>query len=278
MPYRSPHLSTRVCLFVALLLTLFADGQSVRAHGGVIIDSGFTSHFEWLISINPYPVTTGEATITLLVYDLTNYDPVNDLQATVYATEPDAAPAATQQESAGVELLIDPAIYPGDYSTNLPLDQVGEWQLRFTVEGGDRSFAVTTAVKVAAAPPALPDAATTPDLAATATVFAQNVAQARQQNSPLLAQNSPLAPNNPVEPAATVMDRLTTADFLGAPWWLWGLIAIIPIFMGWLLLRSAGPTLDDDLDDETDDERAAEDDNQQDGDQPLDAAGEGRNR
>lgn len=279
IPYRSLYQSIRlvfcVVFYVALLLATFIMPQSVRAHGGVIIDSGFTSHFEWLASINPYPVTTGEATITLLVFDLTNYDPVNDLEVTLQVTGPGTA--ANQAED-GIKLLIDPAIYPGDYSANIPLDQPGEWQLRFVVEGGDRSFTVTVPVTVAAAPAAAPGAATTPDLAATATVFAQNVQFARQQNSPLSAQVSPLARNTPVE-AATVMDRMATASFLNAPWWLWGLIALIPILMGWLLLRSpAYPTTDEDddaADEETDDERDAADDNRTDNDEQrsTDASG-----
>jgi len=278
-PYRSLYQSIRlvfcVAFYGALMVATFVMPQRLRAHGGVIIDSGFTSHFEWLASINPYPVTTGEATITLLVFDLTNYDPVNDLEVTLQVTGPGTA--ANQAED-GIKLLIDPAIYPGDYSANIPLDEPGEWQLRFVVEGGDRSFAVTVPVTVAAAPAVAPGAETTPDLAATATVFAQNVQVARQQNSPLSAQVSPLARNTPVE-AATMMDRMATASFLNAPWWFWGLIALIPILMGWLLLRSpAYPATDEDddaADDETDNERGEADDNRTDNEeQPsTDASG-----
>jgi hypothetical protein len=261
-PYRSLYQSIRLVFYAvfyaALLLATFVMPQRVRAHGGVIIDSGFTSHFEWLASINPYPVTTGEATITLLVFDITNYDPVNDLQATLYVTGPDAVPP-----SDGVKLAIDPAIYPGDYSANIPLDQAGEWQLRFVVEGGDRSFTVTVPVKVAAASAAQAvggDA--TPDLAATATVFAQNVALARQQNSPLSALVSPLTQNNPTESAATILDTFVSGRLLGVSWWLWGIIAIIPILMGWILLRSPRDMGSDEGDDEIDEGSASEDDGQ----------------
>lgn len=258
IPNRSLYQSIRLVCYAALLLAIFVTPQRVRAHGGVIIDSGFSSHFEWLASINPYPVTTGEATITLLVYNITNYEPVNDLQVTLYVMGPDEFPPGD-----GVKLAIDPAIYPGDYSANIPLERTGEWQFRFVVEGGDRSFEVTVPVKVAAASVAQPiqDDATS-DPAATATVFAQNIEIARQQNSPLSAPVSPLSSNNPVENTTTVMDILSSANFLGIAWWLWGVVAVIPIIMGWFLLRSPGQTAINEVDDELDaigDNRSAND-------------------
>ena len=248
-------------LLVALLLSTVVGTQGIRAHGGVVIDSGFTNYFEWLVSINPYPVTTGEATITLLVFDVTTYDPVNDLRATLHPTSPTG-----EQLSAGVNLTIDPAIYPGDYSANIPLDQAGEWQLQFVVEGGDKSFEITVPVKVVAAPVAQAlGAEMTPDLVATATVFAQNVQLARQQNSPLPALVSPLVLNNPVESVVAMMNTLAAAHLFGIAWWLWGLVAIIPIFMGWLLLRSPKQTTIDETNDEID---SSDDDDQP----PPDAA------
>ncbi len=260
-PNRSLYRSIRLICYAALLLATFVMQQRVRAHGGVIIDSGFSSHFEWLASINPYPVTTGEATITLLVYNIINYEPVNDLQVTLYMMGPDAVPPGD-----GVKLAIDPAIYPGDYSANIPLERAGEWQFRFVVEGGDRSFEVTVPVKVAAASIAQPtEVDATLDPAATATVFAQNVQLARQQNSPLPALVSPLAQNNSAESAEDTIKTVTSGRMLGIAWWLWGVIAIIPIMMGWLLLRSPRDTGSDEYNAEIGQERVADDDN----DQPL---------
>lgn len=261
MPYRSLHQSIRVVFYATLLLVTFVTPQRVRAHGGVIIDSGFSSHFEWLASINPYPVTTGEAIITLLVYNITNYEPVNDLQVTLYMMGPDVVPPGD-----GVKLAIDPAIYPGDYSANIPLERAGEWQFRFVVEGGDRSFEVTVPVKVTAASVAQPpEYDATSDPAATATVFAQNVRLARQQNSPLTALVSPLAQNNSAGSTGGMINTFTSGRLLGIAWWLWGVIAIIPIMMGWLMLRSPKDTGSDQHNAEIGKESAADDDN----DQPL---------
>ncbi len=258
-------------LWVTLMILTLIDTRGLRAHGGVVIDSGFTDYFEWLVSISPYPVTTGEATITLLVYDIATYSPVNNLKVMLYATGPEASQAELDQRGNSVDLIIDPAIYPGDYSENIPLDQIGEWRLQFVVEGADKSFEITVPVQVAAAPLVeAPLTAVTPDRAATATVFAQNIESARQQNSPLSAPVSPLASNNPVEDATTVMDILASANFLGIAWWLWGIVAVIPIIMSWLLLRSPGQTAIDEVYDELDtsgDNRSAND-NQS----PADAA------
>lgn len=241
-PWRFRYLSARVALLVTLLWYTFAGSAAVKAHGGVVIDSGFTTHFEWLVSINPYPITTGEATITLLVFDLTTYAPVNDLQITFYLAAPGTTrPCCNPADlSAPIDLVIDPQLYPGDYSAVITFNQPGDWAMQFVVEGGDRSFTVVVPVQVAEATlvPAAPRAGT-PDSAATATVFAQNVQQARQQNSPLAVQISPLAPS----PLAITTPALS--GLAGLNWWLWGVAAIIPIVIGWLLLRSPQREADD---------------------------------
>jgi hypothetical protein len=80
----------------------------------------------------------------------------------------------------------------------------------------------------------------TPDVAATATVFAQNVQAAREQNSPLAVPASPLTitTSGANELTAVVVTMPEPATFLGFGWWIWGIAALIPIGMGWLLLRS----------------------------------------
>lgn len=251
MPVKSPFQALCRGLAIALLFYIIAGSQVARAHGGVVIDTGFTPHFEWLVSINPYPVTTGEATITLLVFDATTYGPVNDLRVMLYSTQPGAPQSAPGERSDGVNLTIDPAIYPGDYSANIPLDQAGEWRLQFVVEGDEKSFEMTFPVEVAAVSQAQASSAGgTPDVAATATVFAQNVQLARQQNSPLPVLVSPLTLSKPAETTAAVMRSLISAKLFGISYWLWGIIALIPIIMGWLLLRSSPQTTSDEIPDE----------------------------
>lgn len=225
-------------LLCTTLLTSLLWSRPVTAHGGVVIDSGFTDHFEWLVSIDPYPIVTGQAMLTLLVYDLTTYDPVSDLTVTVALAPPGTTrPCCNPTElSAPIALVIDPQLYPGDYSERITLDQPGEWAVQFVVEGGDRSFTTVVTVPVRAAPPGqVVSPLTTPDVAATATIFAQNVQSARLQNSPLAGPLSPLTTTATAETAPP-----TTANpllILGVPWWLWGLAALMPLVMGWLLLR-----------------------------------------
>ncbi len=62
--------------------------KPVHAHGGVIIDSGYTPQYEWLVAINPYPTTPGPTTITILVYDVQTHQPVIDLQAELLLAAP----------------------------------------------------------------------------------------------------------------------------------------------------------------------------------------------
>lgn len=228
-------------LGVVLLMTM-VSARPATAHGGVVIDSGFTNYFEWLVSIDPYPLSTGQATITLLVFDLTTYDPVNDLQVTLYRAAPGTTrPCCNPAElSPPIPLTIDPQLYPGDYSAVIPLDQAGDWALQFVVEGGERSFTVVVEAPVVAAPAGQSAPTVTPDVAATATVFAQNVQQARQQNSPLSLASavSPLAADGSSAMVAAEVTTPRASTLLGLSWWLWGMAALIPIVMGWLLLRS----------------------------------------
>lgn len=233
--YRRPLFILLLC---SALLTSLLWSRPATAHGGVVIDSGFTDHFEWLVSIDPYPIVTGQAMLTLLVYDLTTYDPVSDLQVTVALAPPGTTrPCCNPTElSAPIPLVIDPQLYPGDYSELINLDQPGEWAIQFVVEGGDRSFTTVVLVPVRAAPSGqVVSPLTTPDVAATATVFAQNVQSARQQNSPLAGPVSPLTTT--VTTTSATSNPAGPLLILGVQWWLWGVAALIPLVMGWLLLR-----------------------------------------
>lgn len=230
-------------VLTVVLITSLGSARPAAAHGGVVIDSGFTNYFEWLVSIDPYPLNMGQATITLLVFDMTTYDPVNDLQVTVYRAAPGTTRPCCKPDELGppIPLTIDPQIYPGDYSAVITLEQAGDWALQFVVEGGERSFTVVVETPVVAAPAGQAVATVTPDVAATATVFAQNVQQARQQNSPLSLASAAMSPLAADSSSVMVAAEVTTprpSTLLGLSWWLWGMAALIPIVMGWLLLRS----------------------------------------
>ncbi len=228
-----------------VLLLLFAHPLTSYGHGGVVIDSGFTDDFEWLVSINPYPTLMGEATMTLLVYQITTYEPVNDLTVQLNLAAPDTPRPCCQPETltGPIDLTVDPQLYPGDYSNVVTFDQPGEWALQFVATvpetASTKSFEVVVPLVVNAtmggSQPIAITAVGTPDVDATATAFAQNVAEARQQNSPLAAAISPLAapispPTETARPSVAVARR---------SWWLWGGLGLLPILLiGWLILRT----------------------------------------
>jgi len=234
----------------ALLIAMLLGPLTWRpayAHGGVVIDSGYTDHVEWLVSIDPYPALMGDIMLTLLIYDVTNYDPVNDATVEVYLAAPDAPrPCCAPNTHRGpLALVIDPALYPGDYSNPINFDQPGEWEMQFVVDAGERSFTVVVPVTINATmggsqPIAVGGVTATPDVAATATVFAQNVAAARAQNSPLAAPDSPLA--QPVSPLTAFPAGGAVGALPGRvnDWLLWGALALLPIaLVGWWILRAA---------------------------------------
>lgn len=231
-----------VSALVVVLLLLFANAPTSSGHGGIVIDSGFTDDFEWLVSIDPYPTLMGQATMTLLVYQITTYEPVNDLTVTLNLAAPGTPRPCCQPENltGPIDLIVDPQLYPGDYSNVVTFDQPGDWALQFvaTVPETARtsSFEVVVPLTVNAtmggSQPIAITAVSTPDIDATATAFAQNVAEARQQNSPLPAAVSPLPSPAPEAAGASVA-------VVRPNWWLWGGLGLIPILLiGWLILRS----------------------------------------
>lgn len=233
-----------LCITVVVHLVCFTPGY---AHGGVVIDTGFTDHFEWLVSINPYPTLMGEATLTLLVYDIATYEPVNDLTVMLYLAAPGDAQPCCQPESHGgpFELIVDPQIYPGDYSNVVSFDQPGEWQLKFVATAPEtmsaKSFELVVPLQVNAtmggSQPIAITAESTPDLAATSTVFAQNVAEARRNNSPLAAPASPLTTPGSASPAQPPTAVTATGE---TNWWLWGGLGLLPIVLiGWFILGAS---------------------------------------
>lgn len=87
-----PRIHLRRCLpllwLVISLVQLGLVPKPVHAHGGFVIDSGYTPQYEWLAAINPYPTTPGPTTITILVYDVQTHQPVNELQAEILLAAP----------------------------------------------------------------------------------------------------------------------------------------------------------------------------------------------
>jgi len=174
-------------LLIALACLTFRPSPTY-AHGGVIIDSGYTEQYEWLAAINPYPTTLGPTTITLLVYDIKTHQPQNGLQAELTLLPPDNPSAPARP----IALTTDPALYPGDYSTTLALDRVGSWMGEFQLEAAEGTTAITVTFSVIASEgnPASPLSAPL-DADATATVFAQNVDAARQTEPLIVPAQSP---------------------------------------------------------------------------------------
>jgi hypothetical protein len=132
----------------------------------------------------------------------------------------------------------------------MELNQTGDWQARFLASNGVESIGVNVTIRVFAGPGAGPAApvANPPNAAATATIFAQNVAQARitpapgmsplpipQPASPLAlggqaAMRSPLAANtSPLVVSAGRASTSRPANPFGSNWWLWGILGIVPV-------------------------------------------------
>jgi hypothetical protein len=214
------------------------SGQAY-AHGGYVIAGGFTETYEWLVAVDPYPTTPGSTVITLLIFDLQTYQPVVGLQqAQLHLTPPGGEPSAQIEP---VPLETDPVVYPGDYSAVVILDQTGDWQARF-VTAGDNPLALSATIRVFPDPgsDATAEPAGAPDAAATATVFAQNVAEARStQTSAAPGQSSSPLGSAGVSPLVVQVSPLITgggntfaagrANPFGAAWRLWGALGLIPI-------------------------------------------------
>lgn len=235
-------------LLIVLWLMLTPD--VAHAHGGVILDGDLTEEEEWLMAISPYPVTPGDTVITLLLYDLDTYAPINGLDAQLYLTPPSG-----DADRGPFELLTDPEQYPGDYSNILPLEQEGDWGVRFVVDMGDRvqEFTSQFTVQPGDANNPRPTVEGAADVAATATAFAQNVDAARQSGAPaastpeLMQAQATVAPaptpSPTLAPAATAADDAPSTSaaptWRNARVWMWGLLAIVPFALVFLwFLRS----------------------------------------
>jgi len=248
---QNSRLRFSVLLLALWLLPALIAPSAVRAHGGVIIDGDFTEEYEWLAAVSPYPATPGDTVITLLLYDLETYAPINGMDARLYLDPPEDG-----ARLGPFNLLTDPEQYPGDYSNILDLTEEGDWGVLFAVDTGDETLELTTQFTVQPGDPnaVRPTPEGAADVAATATAFAQNVADARQ--APV---QTPPANETAVSPLASPLettDNITSGTESGNPgsgdtesaasvstdgarfsqvaaafrarWWLWSTVAILP--------------------------------------------------
>jgi len=238
-------ISLQIILLAASLIQLGLATKPVYAHGGVIIDSGYTPQYEWLAAINPYPTTPGPTTLTILVYDVQTHQPVNELQAQILLAAPASPEPCCKQgvHNGPFALLTDPAIYPGDYSTIVELDQVGRWAGLVQLMAGEQitELEVEFDILEGDGNSAAPVATTVVDIAATATVFAANVESARQAASPLTAAGNPVQATSPLTGLgnpAHVTSPLTSlpntavrapVGWLKTNWWLLGIGLLVPV-------------------------------------------------
>lgn len=184
-----------------------------QAHGGAIITDGYTERYEWLVAMNPYPITTGQAVVTLLVYDSKTHQPVNDLTVELYLASDTSEPCCAQGIGVGpLALTSDPAQFPGDYSTGITLDKAGPWQTKFHVVAKAGSFDVRTAFTVE-----LGNSST--GLVATALM----TSSASLTNGGMLP--TAVTPSSPQPGGGLAAPAMP----FGRYWWLWSLLALGPV-------------------------------------------------
>ncbi len=245
-----------VIVLLGLLWALSQGGPSVwgagqarpmlrpLAHGGVVIDAGFTDAYEWLVALGPYPVTSGEAVVTLNVFDVDTGEPIRYLDATILLAPPGSSPCCDASQHLGpVPLTTDPIAFPGDYSAIVPFDTAGKWAIQFTAAPTAQSArAQMLQVIVEFEVEARGDATALPPLgtpnAATATTFAGRVAEARRRldGTPVTIA-SPLQATSPIS-----VVPVDDAKVVSPPrrWWLWGALLLVPVvaLAGWMLRES----------------------------------------
>ena len=252
---RTKQNRVHICFLAILLFTLiyFGGRQKLWAHGGVIVGSGITEEYEWLVATSPFPVTTDDNVITLLVYDADSFEPVNGLKVDLYLVPPgETTPCCDQKVHMGpIDLNSDPEIYPGDYSQIVTPGEIGEWGVGFVIMAeGKEPLQVEMGLEVrqgtgpaenltdedavgedaALNADALPaGTADTADADATATAFAQNIEEARRKPNDASAQSAEA--NAEVNTEAQQAARPNTNIFTGKYWWVW-LIGGVAALMG----------------------------------------------
>jgi hypothetical protein len=241
----------RLVVVALCLITLgwgWGVGPRVQAHGGVVIETGAVDHYEWLIQVYPYPAQPGVGVLTIFIFDNQAERPAMDFTGTLYLVAPgDPEPCCQPGIHRGpYELYTDPVVYPGDYTTYVPLDRTGEWQLHFRMQLPSAEYEMVAKLPVAEVAGVGPvDVAAIATQAALMSQVAAGMQQASMGQSPLatpmpgttspltLALSSPLpAPGAPAAAAPLAVGAVTapTATFVApqrfSPW-VWGGMAAL---------------------------------------------------
>ncbi|MEM7129213.1 MAG: hypothetical protein AAF702_22970 [Chloroflexota bacterium] len=168
-------------LILFVLVACAGNVKSLYAHGGVIIDGGFTDQYEWIAMASPFPITPGETVLSIVVYDVETYAPINGIAASMHLAPPDSPEPCCQGDGVlgPLPLLVDPVLYPGDYSNIVLLLREGKWKGKFAIEGPsdpvDIFFTVDVREQDASEPRPTPLQGDL--IAQTATAVAQQVAE-----------------------------------------------------------------------------------------------------
>jgi hypothetical protein len=242
---------------------LLTPPAQVTAHGGVAIDTGVTGKYEWLVSIMPYPTFPGAAAVSLLIFDIDLGVPAQNFTGAGYVAAPnDPQPCCQPDLHLGpLPLVIDPVLYPGDYTVYAPLDATGSWEMQFVMERGEERLTVNTTIEVETQPGAPPV-----DKTAIATQVAMlNAAAAMtggfgqsplttgapitQPISPLAQPVSPLdvglgtplalVASTPTTPISTNSAPATTLVSVNRTWLIWGGLVVV-VILGVLLSMARG--------------------------------------
>jgi hypothetical protein len=201
-------------------------GPRVQAHGGVVIDTGSVDHYEWLIQVYPYPAQPGVGVLTIFIFDIQAGRPAMGFTGALYLAAPgDPTPCCQAGVHHGpYELYTDPVVYPGDYTTYVPLDRAGEWQLHFRMQLPSAEYEMVAPLSVEEVAGAAPvDVAAIATQAALMSQVAAGMQQASMGQSPLatpmpgatspltLALSSPLPAPGALAAAASIAGGAVTA-------------------------------------------------------------------
>ncbi len=251
---------------LCLLMMLWAHGSAARGasdvrvaphpllHGGVTIDAGFTDAYEWLVALGPYPVTSGEAIVTLNVFDVDTGAPVTDLDVSILLAPPGSAPCCDPSQHRGpLPLTTDPIVFPGDYSANVLFDIAGEWVVEFTAspaEGASsgvsgETLEVLVTFDVEAASTTSVSASNIPSSVEGAVTEPFTIVEGGSAPVGAIVDTAPATVASPLQ-ATSPLSRAVASDGAAGSqprrWLLWGVLLLLPVVVvvGWMLRESPG--------------------------------------
>ena len=233
-------------LLCGLHICLLWDFAPAHAHGGVIVDSGVTEQYEWLIAINPYPVPIGESLIGVLVYDINTFEPIDGLTGELYLTPPDGPETCCQPgvHRGPIDLINDPTQFPGDYWNAALFDELGEWRLHFFIMSDELTTEISSTLEVTLLEGEgveMPIIATPQTISETIAATVQSaavVSGSATLTSTTSASDEGDTPqvSTPYEVTQTVESTESTsvdesASQSGQSWLLWGALGLLPILL-----------------------------------------------